>query len=281
VFATLFDSREYAPTIEARIALLQRLGGPFLTSDPGEGHVARAAGLQVGLIVSADGATDGANGADGDGQAGTVSGRDVGAVRDLTPEIVAIRCAALGDAQMHDEATGGAERRSKLLTRLATSLDALSGAHRMIIAIDGALAPLSAAEWGNLAAESLAIDLIGDPDSWRAAATWPGTRGLLLGLIPPPGGPAPEGPEVLLWAIGYAASLGGRGGDRVGVAGLPRRNGASCESSVADSADAAARIDALSRIMELTAADGVTRRAHLDPRAVSPAAQLLSERRSR
>jgi hypothetical protein len=277
VFATLFDSREYAPTIEARIALLLRLGGPFLTHDLEEGRVARAAGLQVGLIVSADGA----DGADGGGQAGTVSGRDVGAVRDLAPEIVAIRCAALGDAQMHDMAPGGAERRSKLLARLTTSLDALSGAHRMIIAIDGALAPLSAAEWGSLAAESLAIDPIGDPDSWRAAATWPGTRGLLLGLIPPPGGAAPEGPEVLLWAIGYAASLGGRGGDRVGVAGLSRRNGASGEGGVTDAADAAARIDALSRIMELTAADGVTRRAHLDPRAVSPAAQLLSERRSR
>ena len=274
MFATLFDSREYAPTVEARIALLQRLGGPFFADRLDEVLLARAAGLPVGLLVDADAADDGR-------QAGELSGHLADAVRDAAPEIVAIRCSALGDARIRDEAIGGAERRSQLLARLATSLDGLRGAHRMIVAIDGALAPLTAAEWGSLAAESLAIDPIRDPDSWRAAATWPGTRGLLLGLIPPPGGPAPEGPEVLLWAIGYAASLGGRGGDRVGIAAIPRRGAAARRGDPVEDADAAARIDTLCTLVDLTAADGASRRARLDPRAMSPAAPLLSRRRSR
>ena len=183
MFATLLDAQQYAPTVEARIALLQRLGGPLFTSDPKEALLARAAGMPIGLVVDADGG-------DGGGEVGAVSERSVAAVRDTAPEFVAIRCAGLGDGEIRDEAIGGAERRGRLLERLAVSLDALPGVHRMIVAIDGALAPLSAAEWEGLPAESLAIDPIGDPDSWRAAATWPGTRGLILGLIPPPGGAA-------------------------------------------------------------------------------------------
>ena len=277
MFATLLDSRGYAPSFEARVALLQRLGGPFLTHDRDEGRLARAAGMQIGLLVNARGG-DGAEGSEGSGAVGE---RDISVVRDLAPEIVAIRCSALGDARFHDEAPRGAERRHTLLARLSKSLEELRGAHRMIVAIDGTIAPLSAGEWGSLEAESLAIDPIGDPDSWRAAATWPGARGLLLGLVPPPGGAAPQGPEVLLWAVSYAASLGGRGGDRVGVAGLPIRAGGDLDASVVDSADVSVRVDALSEIVGLVAADGATRRARLDPRAVSPAARLLDRRRSR
>ena len=48
-------------------------------------------------------------------------------------------------------------------------------------------------------------------------AATPGDRGIICGAL----SPAPDsddGPELLLWAAGYAASTGGRGPARVGLA---------------------------------------------------------------
>ena len=55
--------------------------------------------------------------------------------------------------------------------------------------------------------------------------------------------------EILLWAVRYAASLGGRGLDRVGVAGmLPTQNARH------DAEEAARRIALLERLVQLAAA---------------------------
>jgi hypothetical protein len=71
--------------------------------------------------------------------------------------------------------------------------------------------------------------------------------------------------EILLWAVRYAASLGGRGLDRVGVAGmLPT------PSARLDAEEAARRIALLERLVELSAANQETLRAELDPRAFQP-----------
>jgi hypothetical protein len=122
-------------------------------------------------------------------------------------------------------------------------------------------------EWLQIPAESLVINPIRDPESWRAAATWPGERGLILALVPAPGDEEPEPVEILLWAVRYAASLGGRGLDRVGVAGMLVTPNAHAD---ADAEESARRIALLERLVELSSANEETLRAELDPRAFQP-----------
>jgi hypothetical protein len=148
---------------------------------------------------------------------------------------------------------------------LAQRLTALTGVHRALLPVGGNLVGLSHEDWLQIPAESLVINPIRDPESWRAAATWPGDRGLILALIPAPGDEAAEPVEILLWAVRYAASLGGRGLDRVAVAGmLPVAKGAP------DPVEAERRIALLERLVELSAANEETLRAELDSRAFQP-----------
>ncbi len=149
--------------------------------------------------------------------------------------------------------------------RLAERLIVLAGGHRALLPVGGNLVGMTREEWLQIPAESLVINPIRDPESWRAAATWPGDRGLILALVPAPGDEAAEPVEILLWAVRYAASLGGRGLDRVGVAGmLPIAKGAP------DPVEAEKRIALLERLVELSAANEETLRAELDPRAFQP-----------
>ena len=64
---------------------------------------------------------------------------------------------------------------------------------------------------------SLAVDLIDGPDNWRLVAAAPSTVGVIAGAMATRAG-SDDGPELLLWAAGYAASTASRGGDRVGIA---------------------------------------------------------------
>jgi methionine synthase II (cobalamin-independent) len=64
---------------------------------------------------------------------------------------------------------------------------------------------------------SLAVDLIDGPDNWRLVARAPSERGIVLGALPVRAD-TDDGPELLLWAIAYAASTGGRGRQRIGLA---------------------------------------------------------------
>jgi hypothetical protein len=64
---------------------------------------------------------------------------------------------------------------------------------------------------------SLAVDLIDGPDNWDLVVGTPGDRGIIAGVVAPRAG-TDDGPEIMLWAAGYAASTGGRGMDRVGLA---------------------------------------------------------------
>jgi len=153
------------------------------------------------------------------------------------------------------------EAREQLTTRLMQ----LPATHRALLPVGGNLVGMSRDEWLQVPAESLVINPIRDPESWRAAATWPGDRGLILALVPAPGDEAPEPVEILLWAVRYAASLSGRGLDRVAVAGmLPIAKGAP------DPAEAEQRIALLERLVQLSAANQETLRAELDPRAFQP-----------
>ena len=257
MFATLLEPAAFAATFEERLALVQRLGGPYFTSDPEELRQARAAGLQAAYLV-----------VDQEGRDLAAAVRDAAAFQ---PEIVVIRTDRLCAAQLQNK---------EEFEELAAALAAAEGHHRMIVAVDSPIAPLSAAEWARLPAESLLIDPIGDPDAWRAAATLPSDRGLVLGLVPSPGTAAAAEPrEVLLWGLRYAASLGGRGGARVGFTERPRPRSAEGEQGVVDAAASERSVALLAELLRLTGANEATLRDELDPRSFSPAAGRLEKRR--
>ncbi len=256
MFATLLEPAAFAKTFEERLAFVKRLGGPFITSDPTEVAHAQAAGVQAALLIR--------------DEAGLDLLAAVKAGRKANPEMIAVRTESLGVAQ---------DTRVARASRLASALAAAEGVHRMIIAVDGSLAPLSAAEWSELPAESLLIDPIDDPESWRAAATLPGDRGLVLALLPSPSTTvAAEPREVLLWGLRYAASLGGRGGARVGFTERPAPQRSSSQWRDRNAAAAEECVALLADLLRLTAANEATLREDLDPRSFSPAAQRLERR---
>ena len=114
---------------------------------------------------------------------------------------------------------------------------------------------------------SLGVDLLAGPDNWRLVASTPGAVGIVCGAL----SPRPDsldGPETLLWAAGYAASMNGRGPDRVGLA---------TASSLAHLSwdEAIAKLERLGAAARLAAAPIDERVRAMDPRAVSSRAAAL------
>ena len=254
MFATLLSPADFSPTQEGRIAAVAALGGPFFTTSLEELAAARAAGLQGALVIEDSGSPE--------------MLAAVTAALQTEAEIIAIRTTALSLSEAD---------RAPQIARLAAALAVGEGRHRMLICVDAPLGPISGTEWGALPAESLLIDPIADPDAWRAAANLPGDRGLILALIGSAGDPI-EAREVLLWGLQYAASLGGRGGARVGFTERPAKVRRGGERAVHPDL-AAATHRALADLLRLTAADAETLKRDLDPRSISPAATHLAARK--
>ncbi len=155
-----------------------------------------------------------------------------------------------------DEAERGLFREAHL--RL---LDGVVGTHASLAITGGSaheagIASILAAPYA-----SLAVDLIAGPDNWKLVAVTPGESGVVCGALPP-GPDTNDGPELLLWAAGYAASTQGRGPGRVGLA---------TASSLAalDWPAAVAKLEVLGRAVRLAEGPPEERLAALDPRAVS------------
>jgi hypothetical protein len=111
------------------------------------------------------------------------------------------------------------------------------------------------------------VDLIAGPDNWRLVAAAPGDLGIVCGALSP-SPDSDDGPESLLWAAGYAASTGGRGPARVGLA---------TASSLADlSWEVAIRkLERLGDAGRLADVPPETRAQSIDPRAVSSRSAAL------
>jgi hypothetical protein len=107
---------------------------------------------------------------------------------------------------------------------------------------------------------SLAVDLIAGPDNWRLIRATPGDRGVLCGVLSPRPD-SDDGPELMLWAAGYAASTGARGPARVGLASA---------GSLADLPWEVARrkLDRLGHAARLAELPPEERRSKVDPRSV-------------
>jgi methionine synthase II (cobalamin-independent) len=140
-------------------------------------------------------------------------------------------------------------------------LDGVDGSH-LSLALTGGNADVAGIET-ILAAPygSLAVDLIAGPDNWRLVVATPGDRGIVCGALAAEDG-TDDGPELLLWAAAYAASTGGRGAQRVGLA---------TASSLAHLPWAVAlrKLERLGEAARVADLPGEERIQALDPRAVS------------
>ena len=146
-------------------------------------------------------------------------------------------------------------------------LDGIAGSHLSLV-LTGGNADTAGVET-LLAAPyvSLAVDLIAGPDNWRLVATAPGDLGIVCGVLSS-SPDSNDGPEPLLWAAAYAASTGGRGPARVGLA--------TASSLAAVSWDAAVRkMERLGEAGRLVDAPPETRARSLDPRAVGSRSAAL------
>jgi methionine synthase II (cobalamin-independent) len=108
---------------------------------------------------------------------------------------------------------------------------------------------------------SLALDLVRGPDNWRLAAAAPNVTGIVCGALTADA-TGDEAVEILLYALSYAASTGGRGPDRVGIATAGSLDGVSWEV-------AERRMRRLGEAVRLAGAPPHERDAALDPRAIS------------
>lgn len=108
---------------------------------------------------------------------------------------------------------------------------------------------------------SLAVDLISGPDNWRLVAATPGHLGIVCGALPAGAG-TDDGPELLIWAAAYAASTGGRGLERVGLATAASLAGLPWAAAVR-------KLERLGEAVRLLTAPIDERLGQLDPRAVS------------
>ena len=141
-------------------------------------------------------------------------------------------------------------------------VEGLSGVHVSLAVSGGNHDAAGPATFFDLPYASYAFDVIAGPDDWRLAVAAPGDRGIVCGAIDPREG-GDETRELLVWAAQYAASSGGRGLDRVGLANAP--------SLAALPWDVALR--KLRRVVEATRIAGIQSpdemAAKLDPRAVT------------
>jgi methionine synthase II (cobalamin-independent) len=134
--------------------------------------------------------------------------------------------------------------------------------HLSLVVTGGNADTAGSATFFDLPYASYAFDLIAGPDNWRLIAQAPGDRGIICGALDPTTGES-DGPEILVWAAHYAASTGGRGLDRVGLAnasslaGLNRELARRQLSLVAEAARiaSAATPDELARLLDPRAVD--------------------------
>lgn len=152
-----------------------------------------------------------------------------------------------------------AERRLFREAHLALT-DGIGGVHLSLAIIGGSadgagIETILAAPYA-----SLAVDLIDGPDNWRLVRAVPGDRGIVAGAMSTRH-PADDGPELLLWAAGYAASSNARGPDRVGLATSGSLTGLSWDLAERK----LGRLGEAARLAGLPAAEAA---ASLDPRAI-------------
>ncbi|MDQ3449016.1 MAG: hypothetical protein M3432_07555, partial [Chloroflexota bacterium] len=107
---------------------------------------------------------------------------------------------------------------------------------------------------------SYLFDLISGPDDWRLIARAPRDRGIVCGVADARTD-APDDEPVMIWAARYAASLNGRGPDRVGLS-------PSAGFEALSTAAARSKMGGLARAASKAGLSAGTLATRIDPRAV-------------
>jgi methionine synthase II (cobalamin-independent) len=157
-----------------------------------------------------------------------------------------------------------------LFEALRRLTDQVGGLHLSLVLTGGNVDRLGASTFFDLPFASYAFDLIAGPDNWRLIAQAPGDRGIVCGALDP-SPTSRDRPETLVWAAHYAASTGGRGLARVGLANASSMGRLSAERArgKAEALVEAARLASLKDRNELA--------AQLDPKAVDSRSAALGK----
>jgi hypothetical protein len=115
------------------------------------------------------------------------------------------------------------------------------------------------------------FDLLDGPESWRLVAAAPPERGIVVG-VGDATGRARTGLEDIVWAAGYAASTGGRGMERIGIAPSGSLAGLGVDG-------ARAILDLLGEAVRTLGGGGDEVLARLDPRAIDARSAALGHYR--
>jgi hypothetical protein len=186
------------------------------------------------------------------------------AVTSARSEVLQLLAAGCPIIEIHEPAAvaiGTDEARRRLFRDAhAALLDGIVGSHMSLAITDGSASPAGAETILAPPYSSLAVDLIAGPDNWRLVVAARGDRGVICGALSP-SRDADDRPELLLWAAGYAASTGGRGPSRVGLASASSMAHLPWEV-------AARKLTILGEAARLADLPPDERRVRLDPRSV-------------
>lgn len=152
------------------------------------------------------------------------------------------------------------------LTRLTDAVADLD-AHLCLAVTGGSAEHAGAKLFFDRPFKSYLFDLIAGPDGWRLIARKPQDRGIVCGVADARTD-APDDEPVMVWAARYAASLNGRGLERVGL----------CPSAGLEQLApevARAKMDALARAASKAGLPAGKLATRLDPRAVDARSAAL------
>ena len=197
----------------------------------------------------------------------------VDAARSLRASLAALADAGCPLVEVHEPSSSlpsDDAGRAAFVAAHAALLDGLDGRIHGSLAVTGGDATALGADALFAAPyRSHLFDLLDGPESWRLAAVAPADRGIVAGVGDATGRRRTRLEDVV-WAAGYAASTGGRGFDRVGIAP---------SASLAALAPERARavLDLLGEAVRAMAggADGVL--ARFDPRAIDARSAALGQ----
>jgi len=223
---------------------------------------APAPGLPVKIAVAGPWSAGGPEGA-------------LGAARRLHGSLIALGEAGCPVVEVHEPAPAlpaDDAGRTAFVEAHATLLAGLpEGLHASLAITGGDAVGLGAPALFGAPYRSHLFDLLDGPDSWRLIAVAPGERGIVVGVGDATGRRRTRLEDVV-WAAGYAASTGGRGMERIGVAP---------SGSLADlSTDRARAVLALlGEAADAVAGGREEVMARLDPRAIDARSAALGQYR--
>lgn len=188
--------------------------------------------------------------------------RGIGGGAAVREELLALAEAGCPYIEVHEPAAtsiAGAREASAFAAAHEGLLDGLEGVHLSLVITGGNADRAGIGTLLTAPFMSVAFDLIAGPDNWRVIAATPGDRGVVCGVVS--GGPEADKKEILLWAAEYAASTGGRGMTRVGLATAGSLASLSWDRALQ-------KLAVLGEAIRLAELPPEQRARHLDPRAV-------------